>query len=97
MNYQISEKAIEDLEQIWLYTFENWSLEQADRYYKLIIQEIQYIAKHPESGKSIDFVRKGYKVVKVKSHIVCYKSTDEIVFVVRILHQRMDVENRLSE
>ena len=40
MRYSISEKANQDIEKIWLYTFENWSLEQADRYYNLILDEI---------------------------------------------------------
>ena len=39
-SYSISRKAIEDLENIWLYTLEKWSEKQADRYYGLIIDEI---------------------------------------------------------
>ena len=35
--YIINEKALEDLNNIWIYTTENWTLEQADRYYNLII------------------------------------------------------------
>ena len=41
--YIISEKALEDINNIWIYTAENWSVEQADRYYNLIIDEIEYI------------------------------------------------------
>ncbi len=33
MLYKISKEAEKDLERIWLYTFEAWSLEQADYYY----------------------------------------------------------------
>lgn len=58
MIYLISEKAIEDINNIWLYTLENWSHEQADRYYNLILDEIEYIAQNFESGKSIDHLRK---------------------------------------
>lgn len=47
MNYKISIEAKNDIEKIWLYTYENWSLEQADRYFDLIIDEIEYIAKKP--------------------------------------------------
>lgn len=42
--YRISEKAIQDLEYIWLYTFETWNQEQADRYYNLLINYIRYVA-----------------------------------------------------
>jgi toxin ParE1/3/4 len=41
--YIISEKALEDINNIWIYTAENWSVEQAIRYYNLIIDEIEYI------------------------------------------------------
>jgi toxin ParE1/3/4 len=34
-DYIISEKALEDLNNIWIYTAENWSVEQANRYYKI--------------------------------------------------------------
>ena len=43
--YLISNKAVSDLEEIWLYTLEKWSVEQADRYYNLIIGEIEFICK----------------------------------------------------
>jgi len=41
MSYRISVKASEDIKNIWLYTFENWSQEQADRYVNLIFDEIE--------------------------------------------------------
>jgi toxin ParE1/3/4 len=44
--FPISEKAVEDINGIWVYTAENWSVEQADRYYNLIIDEIEYIAEN---------------------------------------------------
>ncbi|MDP2387037.1 MAG: type II toxin-antitoxin system RelE/ParE family toxin [Bacteroidota bacterium] len=98
MKYHISEKANEDINSIWLYTFENWSQEQADRYYNLIVDEIEFITENFESGKSMDHVRKGYRVTKVKSHIIFYKkSKKNIVEIIRILHQRMEIEDRLNE
>jgi len=47
-SYRISEKAIEDLENIWTYTLHKWSIEQADRYYNLIINEIEFITNQPD-------------------------------------------------
>ena len=49
MRYLISEKANQDIENIWLYTYETWTLEQADRYYNLILDEIEFIAKNFET------------------------------------------------
>ena len=98
MKYEISTKANEDIDKIWLYTFENWSIEQADRYYNLIMDEIEYISYNFESGKSMEHLRKGYRSSKVKSHIIFYKKSDSnIVEIIRILHMRMDIENRLND
>lgn len=95
-SYRISSEAIGDLESIWLYTKENWSVVQADRYYNLIIDEIKYISQNFESGRSMEHIKPGYRVAKVKSHLVFYRKIDEeIVEIVRVLHQNMDVENRL--
>ncbi|HNF48709.1 MAG TPA: type II toxin-antitoxin system RelE/ParE family toxin [Chitinophagaceae bacterium] len=98
MKYEISEKANEDIDKIWLYTFENWSLEQADRYYNLIMDEIEYIADNFESGKSLEHLRKGYRSSKVKSHIIFYKKSESnVIEIIRILHMSMDIEHRLND
>ncbi|WP_205569579.1 type II toxin-antitoxin system RelE/ParE family toxin [Arachidicoccus soli] len=44
---RFTEEAIEDLNEIWLYTFNAWSIEQEDRYYQLLIDECAFAALHP--------------------------------------------------
>ena len=96
--YIISEKALEDLNTIWIYTAENWSVEQANRYYNLIVDEIEYVSEHFEMAKNLENVRKNYKYSKVKSHLVFYKKTlNTKMEVVRILHERMDIKNRIND
>jgi toxin ParE1/3/4 len=96
--YIISEKALEDLNSIWLYTAENWSVEQANRYYNLIVDEIEYVSENFDSTKDFGSVRKNYSYSKVKSHLVFYKKTENSEMeVVRILHERMDIKNRLND
>ncbi len=98
MKYLISEKTNQDIEMIWLYTFEEWSLQQADRYYNLILDEIEFISENFESGKSVDYIKKGYRASIVKSHIIFYrKSRKNIIEIIRVLHQKMDIENRIDE
>lgn len=95
--FVISKKAISDLEEIWLYTVEKWSIEQADRYYNLIFDEINYICKNINAGKSMEHVRKGYRASKVKSHYIFYRVLNDTIEIIRILHERMDIENRLND
>ncbi len=99
MGYQLSVKAAEDIEQIWLYTVENWSLAQADRYINLIIDEIEYLANHPASGKDCSHIRENYRSARVKSHVIFYRAIDSNteIEVIRILHQSMDIENHLND
>jgi len=54
--YRISEKAINDLEKIWLYTLNKWSREQADRYHNLIINEIEYLADNCDLYRRLDYI-----------------------------------------
>lgn len=99
MKYIISKEASKDLEKIWLYTFENWSLEQADRYFNLIIDEIENITKDPLSGKDYSEIRKGYFRSRVKSHFVFYRINlkKKAIEIIRILHQQMDIESHLND
>lgn len=99
MKYIVSKEASADLENIWLYTFKNWSLEQADRYLLLILDEFNYLSKDPYSGKDRNDIREGYRSSKVKSHIIFYTIKNQVaqLQIVRVLHERMDLPNRLSD
>lgn len=95
-NYKIREKAIEDLESIWLYTLDTWSEQQANSYYNLIIQEIELIAGNKSVRISIQNIRNGYYFSRVKSHVIFYIINDKVE-VVRILNQKMDLDNKLKK
>lgn len=95
MNYKISKQAEIDLENIWLYTFEEWSVEQADYYFDLLMDEIEYISENPKSGTDYSNVRKGYFRTRLKSHFIFYKINlqEEKIEIIRILHQQMDIDS----
>lgn len=96
--FRISKSALGDLRKIWTYTVHNWSQEQAERYYNQIIDEINYLANHPSFGNEMDDVKKDYKCSKVKSHIIFYRTTKtQQIEIVRIIHQMMDIPNRIKE
>ena len=62
--YIISEKALDDINKIWIYTAENWSIEQADRYYNLIFDEIEYIVVNFEIARDFGNIRKNIFLYK---------------------------------
>jgi toxin ParE1/3/4 len=98
LKYKISREALFDLNDIWQYTFHKWSQNQADRYYNLIFEEIEFISKNSHLGISYAHIRKNYRTSKVKSHLIFYRTNDDgIIEVIRVLHQRMDLKNKLKQ
>ncbi len=96
--YHITSKAVEDLKNIWLYTFNKWSIEQADRYYKLLIDEFKFLSENPNTGKSVEHIRIGYRTSIVKSHLIFYrKLSEDTIEIIRILHQKMDIDQHVKK
>jgi toxin ParE1/3/4 len=68
---------------------------QAEIYLRLIKAAVDAVATDPKLGRACDDVRPGYRRHPVGSHALFYRVTDAAIVVVRILHQRMDVERHL--
>jgi len=94
--YHLTNLAIEDLSNIWEYTFDTWSEKQADKYYNMLLLSCNEIAKKPKIGKQYDIVSKGIFGFKSEDRIIFYsiKSKNEIE-VIRILHGMMDLKNKI--
>jgi toxin ParE1/3/4 len=92
----LTKKAVEDLEEIWDYTVETWSENQAEIYYSLLIDSCQELANKPNLGKSYEVVEKNVLGFKSGQHIIFYRIVTEIeIEVVRILHGMMDIKKLL--
>lgn len=94
----LRQEAIDDLNNIWNYTFEKWSEIQADKYYTTIKNACNSIGENPNVGKEYDGISKNLLGFKSGKHIIFYliisKSRIEVI---RILHERMDLKNRMTE
>ena len=73
--FHLTNKTVEDLAQIWNYTYDEWSEKQANKYYNLLKDSCQEIAKNPNRGKKNDVVIEG---------ISGYKSNEDIIFYLTI-------------
>jgi len=94
----LRQKAIDDLNDIWDYTFEQWSENQADNYYGAIKFACKEIGENPYLGREYAGIKGNLLGLKSGKHIIFYHviSEDEIE-VIRILHERMDLKIRLNE
>ena len=92
--YKLTPAAAADLEEIWVYTFKTWSLEQADSYHGSIIAACEGLAAGVKRGRPVE-IREGYFKYAAGSHLVFYRASGGGIEVMRVLHQSMDVGRHL--
>lgn len=90
-----STKAEEDLTDIWIYSLQEWGIEQADRYLDELNVGFTRLAAHPRLGKSRDELRPGYFSIVLNEHIAYYVIHRTVVRIVRVLHSQMDPDRHL--
>jgi toxin ParE1/3/4 len=94
--YQLTNLAVQDLSNIWNYTFDNWSESQVDSYHGLLIKVFESIANNPDDGRKYEGISNEIFGIKVNRHLIFYRIiSNEQVEITRILHERMDLKNRL--
>lgn len=95
--YKLSQKARADLKNIWNYSYDRWGATQADKYYNEILDAVEATAKGKKQG-AVFPDRKGYFKIHCGSHFAFYIHMEESnIFVLRILHQSMDLPSHLTE
>ena len=95
--YMLTNKAVADLTKIWSYTYFKWSESQADKYYQMLLDNCAQVADNPDLGKDYFIVSDNLLGFRAGRHIIFYRRIDgDKIEVIRILHEQMDLENRLS-
>jgi toxin ParE1/3/4 len=59
-NYLLRTLAQVDLEEIWRYTYEEWGVDQADKYLGLLFSRFTWLAENPLMGKKRNDIKAGY-------------------------------------
>lgn len=97
-NYILTNKALEDLSAIWNYTFEEWSESQADKYYSLLLDFCQDLAEDSRLGKKYPEIDNDILGGRIGKHIIFFRRIKEDrIEIARILHDSMDLKNRIVE
>ena len=95
-SYSLRALAQEDLEEIWLYTYEEWGDDQADKYLDLLFSRFTWLAENPLLGKKRDDIKAGYYCFPEGMHRVFYTLTKNGIDIIGIPHQSMDVINHIG-
>ncbi len=92
MMFRLTELAKQDLRFIGRYTQVTWGKEQRNLYLAKIDAVFHLLAQEPQRGKACDDIRSGYRKYHVGRHLIFYRQSPEGLEIVRVLHDRMDIE-----
>jgi toxin ParE1/3/4 len=93
--YRLTPAAERDLETIWIHTFQQWGVEQADRYTDILITTFIELAPSPRTAPACDQIRPGYRRRSIERHMIYFRIAAYGVAIIRILHDRMDAPRHL--
>lgn len=96
-SYSIRKGAVIDLENIWLYSYDEWGRSQADSYLEALLSRFDWLSNNPLIGKNRSDVKQGYYCFPEGMHLVFYTLSECGIDIIGIPHQTMDVENYFNE
>jgi toxin ParE1/3/4 len=88
-----SPDADDDLISIWRYGADEWSPAMADDHLFEIWSASDRLRESPELGRSRDELILGLRSIPIDPHIVFYRISTTAIEIIRVLHQREDIEN----
>ncbi len=97
LKLSVTPKAESDLIGIWIYTCEEWGVDQADTYLDQLAAGMKQLISYPSLGTDYAHVLPGYRRLQVEHHAVFYQVLEPEVLVVRVLHEDMDAPERLMD
>ena len=91
VGYWLRQQAQDDLESIWLYSFQEWGVEQADQYIGALLARFAWLSENPQLGKQRAEIKSGYYCFPEGSHTIFYKINQDGIDIIGIPHQSMDI------
>ena len=92
---RLSAAAKADLIDIWTETARTWGAAQADGYLDAIDGALTHLIDNPLLGPDCSDILAGTRRLVTGRHLVFYEITGEAIFVIRVLHQSMEVSRHL--
>ncbi|MBI1286224.1 MAG: type II toxin-antitoxin system RelE/ParE family toxin [Flavobacteriales bacterium] len=90
-HFEISLPADEDLEEIFIYTEEEFGTDQAVEYLTELDTVFYQLVGNPELGRERNEIKKGLRSFPSGSHVVFYRILADHVRIVRVLHGSRDL------
>jgi toxin ParE1/3/4 len=89
-HYRLAPAAETDLEDIWLYTARNWSVEQADRYTDALEAAFDTLVAMPEIARERREFDPPVRVHPSAQHVIIYRIEADHLVMLRVLGGRQN-------
>jgi len=96
-SYKLSNSSASGVEDIYLYTLENFGEGQAEIYEAGLFTTIEKLVNFPGTGLRVDELRAEMRRYRYHSHHIYYVEESDYLFVVNILHTKRLIRKHLFE
>ncbi|QFT95206.1 Toxin ParE4 (plasmid) [Roseovarius sp. THAF9] len=88
--YQLTPAAQRDLEDIWLYTAQTWSMAQADRYTDIMEDTFDRLLFMPEMARERQEFNPPVRIHPIAEHLIIYQVERDQLVILRVLGAGQD-------
>jgi toxin ParE1/3/4 len=96
LDIRLRSEARRDLKDVWRYTKQRWSVDQADTYLAKLNADIERLRKKPALGRPVKDAQAPFFKRASGSHVIFFLVHANTLDIVRILHERMDFTAHLA-
>lgn len=93
----LSPAAEQDLSDIWDYSAETWSTDQADEYLRGLEALLGLLSERPNIARERQEFDPPVRVHQYRSHLVIFEASDDRLHLIRVMHARQHWQAYLTE
>jgi len=95
--YVFSKEAENDLIEIYRYGFINYGENKADQYIETLKEKCQFLTDMPNLCPNRDEFNPPVKIHHHRKHLIIYVIEDDDILIVRVLHDRMEIQQHMEK
>ena len=95
--YRLSERAAQDIADIYAYSLTRWGEDRADQYIEGIYRALKALATHPTRDASRNKRSAPFRMIAVQQHFLLFEVLNDEVIILAIMHQAQNVEKHITK